>query len=44
MFMGFKFIGEKIVEMEGMEKNFFFGYEESYGYLIVLFVWDKDVV
>ncbi|EAG3563483.1 phospho-sugar mutase [Listeria monocytogenes] len=41
---GFKFIGEKIAEMEGTEKNFLFGYEESYGYLIAPFVRDKDAV
>ncbi|EAD1457369.1 phospho-sugar mutase [Listeria monocytogenes] len=41
---GFKYIGEKIAEMEGTEKNFIFGYEESYGYLIAPFVRDKDAV
>ncbi|HAA7127877.1 TPA_asm: phospho-sugar mutase [Listeria monocytogenes] len=41
---GFKYIGEKIAEMEGTEKNFLFGYEESYGYLIAPFVRDKDAV
>ncbi|EAG9432112.1 phospho-sugar mutase [Listeria monocytogenes] len=41
---GFKYIGEKIAEMEDTEKNFLFGYEESYGYLIVPFVRDKDAV
>ncbi|EAD9124384.1 phospho-sugar mutase [Listeria monocytogenes] len=41
---GFKYIGEKIAEMEGTEKNFLFGYEESYGYLIAPFVRDKDSV
>ncbi|EAD5716880.1 phospho-sugar mutase [Listeria innocua] len=41
---GFKFIGEKIAEMEGTQANFIFGYEESYGYLIAPFVRDKDAV
>ncbi|MDT0016150.1 phospho-sugar mutase [Listeria swaminathanii] len=41
---GFKFIGEKIAEMEGTEAKFVFGYEESYGYLIAPFVRDKDAV
>ncbi|MCD2246822.1 phospho-sugar mutase [Listeria marthii] len=41
---GFKFIGEKIAEMEGTESKFVFGYEESYGYLIAPFVRDKDAV
>ncbi|EAF0570938.1 phospho-sugar mutase [Listeria monocytogenes] len=41
---GFKYIGEKIAEMEDKEKNFLFGYEESYGYLIAPFVRDKDAV
>ncbi|EAD0588726.1 phospho-sugar mutase [Listeria monocytogenes] len=41
---GFKYIGEKIAEMEGTEKKFLFGYEESYGYLIAPFVRDKDAV
>ncbi|MFT9496998.1 phospho-sugar mutase [Anaerosolibacter sp.] len=42
---GFKFIGEKIKEfrMSG-EKEFIFGYEESYGYLAGTFVRDKDAV
>ncbi|EBI2479034.1 phospho-sugar mutase [Listeria monocytogenes] len=41
---GFKYIGEKIAEMEDTQKNFLFGYEESYGYLIAPFVRDKDAV
>ncbi|EHK2484965.1 phospho-sugar mutase [Listeria monocytogenes] len=41
---GFKYIGEKIAEIEDTEKNFLFGYEESYGYLIAPFVRDKDAV
>ena len=40
---GFKFIGEqaKLLE-ESNDKEFFFGYEESYGYVIKDFVRDKD--
>ena len=30
---GFKFIGDKIREYEG-KKEFLFGYEESYGYIL----------
>jgi len=42
---GFKFIGEKIAKYElTHEKNFVFGYEESYGYLVEPFVRDKDAV
>ncbi|MBB6216383.1 phosphoglucomutase [Anaerosolibacter carboniphilus] len=42
---GFKFIGEKIKEFEtSREKEFIFGYEESYGYLAGTFVRDKDAV
>lgn len=42
---GFKFIGSKIYEHETKkDKNFVFGYEESYGYLIRPFVRDKDAV
>jgi phosphoglucomutase len=42
---GFKFIGEKIKEFEmSGEKEFIFGYEESYGYLAGTFVRDKDAV
>ena len=42
---GFKFIGSKIFEHETKkDKNFVFGYEESYGYLIQPFVRDKDAV
>lgn len=42
---GFKFIGNKIYghETKG-DKNFVFGYEESYGYLLQPFVRDKDAV
>ncbi len=39
---GFKFIGEKI-ELEN-EKQFVFGYEESYGYLFNELVRDKDSI
>lgn len=42
---GFKFIAEKIAEWEQTgEKQFVFGYEESYGYLAGDFVRDKDAV
>ncbi|WP_427338001.1 phospho-sugar mutase [Caloranaerobacter sp. DY30410] len=42
---GFKFIGEKIKEFEESgDKNFIFGYEESFGYLTGSFVRDKDAV
>lgn len=40
---GFKYIAEKIKEMEG-KKQFIIGGEESYGYLIGDFVRDKDAV
>lgn len=40
---GFKFIGEKVAKYElTHEKNYVFGYEESYGSLIKPFVRDKD--
>jgi phosphoglucomutase len=43
---GFKYIGEKIGEMEikGMEEQFIFGFEESCGYLSGDYVRDKDAV
>lgn len=42
---GFKFIGDKMKEFEETgEKEFLFGYEESYGYLVGTFVRDKDGV
>jgi len=42
---GFKFIGEKIKEFEeDGDKEFIFGYEESYGYLAGDFVRDKDAI
>ena len=40
---GFKFIGEKVAKYEKTnEKQYVFGYEESYGSLIQPFVRDKD--
>ena len=40
---GFKFIGEKIMELdERGDKNFLFGFEESYGCLIGDYARDKD--
>lgn len=42
---GFKFIAEKIKEYEKTdEKEFLFGFEESYGYLVKPFVRDKDAI
>jgi len=42
---GFKFIGEKIKEMDEFgDKKFLFGFEESYGYLAGTFARDKDGV
>ncbi len=43
---GFKFIGEKIGELEskGLANSFIFGFEESYGYLSGTYVRDKDGV
>ena len=43
---GFKFIGEQIglLEAEGQEDRFVFGFEESYGYLAGGYVRDKDAV
>ncbi|WP_101698277.1 phospho-sugar mutase [Clostridium minihomine] len=43
---GFKFIGDKLAELEeqGREDQFIFGYEESYGYLSGSYVRDKDAV
>lgn len=42
---GFKFIGDKIAKYEKTaEKEFVFGYEESYGCLIAPFVRDKDAM
>ncbi len=42
---GFKFIGDKIRKYEATkEKQFIFGYEESYGCVVKDFVRDKDAV
>lgn len=42
---GFKYIGEKITQMEEEGKqDFLFGYEESFGYLFNPIVRDKDAV
>jgi len=43
---GFKFIGEQIglLEKEGEEERYIFGFEESYGYLSSGHVRDKDAV
>ncbi len=43
---GFKFIGEQIgiLEANGEEDRYIFGYEESYGYLSGSYVRDKDAV
>ena len=43
---GFKFIGEQIglLEQEGRQDRFLFGFEESYGYLSGTDVRDKDAV
>lgn len=43
---GFKYIGEQIgiLEKENREKDFIFGFEESYGYLGGTYVRDKDGV
>ncbi|EDS76864.1 phosphoglucomutase [Clostridium botulinum C str. Eklund] len=42
---GFKYIGEKIGEFEkNKDKDYVFGFEESYGYLRGTFVRDKDAV
>ena len=42
---GFKFIGEKIKELDEYgDKKYIFGFEESYGYLHGTFVRDKDAV
>ncbi len=40
---GFKFIGEQIALLDDPSK-YFFGYEESYGYLIKPIVRDKDAI
>lgn len=43
---GFKFIGEQIgiLEKDGKEDSYVFGFEESYGYLSGSYVRDKDAV
>ncbi|GAK01628.1 phospho-sugar mutase [Geomicrobium sp. JCM 19055] len=41
---GFKFIAEKIEEFSSDDREFLFGYEESYGYLLGSFVRDKDAI
>ena len=41
---GFRFISEIIAENEGTEKEFVFGFEESYGFLAGTFARDKDGV
>ena len=43
---GFKFIGEQIglLEKQGKEDSYIFGFEESYGYLSGGYVRDKDAV
>ena len=43
---GFKFIGEQIglLEKQGKEDSYIFGFEESYGYLTGTYVRDKDGV
>ncbi len=39
---GFKYIGEQAKFLEGTDKEFFFGYEESFGFVVKPFVRDKD--
>lgn len=39
---GFKYIGEQASLIENTDEEFFFGFEESYGYVIKDFVRDKD--
>ncbi len=43
---GFKYIGEQVglLEKEGREERYIFGFEESYGYLAGGYVRDKDAV
>ena len=43
---GFKYIGEKIAELteKGRECDYYFGFEESTGYLVSPFIRDKDGV
>ena len=39
---GFKYIGEQAQILHSTNERYFFGYEESYGYLVSDFVRDKD--
>ena len=41
---GFKFIGTEAKRLEKTDEEFFFGFEESYGYVIEDFVRDKDAL
>ncbi|SDL66601.1 alpha-phosphoglucomutase [Halarsenatibacter silvermanii] len=41
---GFKYIGEKMNQFEEEEREFIFGFEESYGYLAGNYARDKDAV
>lgn len=41
---GFKFIGDKMKQIENSDREFIFGYEESNGYTIKDFVRDKDAL
>lgn len=41
---GFRYIGEKIDESRKQNREFIFGFEESYGYLVGTFGRDKDAV
>lgn len=41
---GFKFIADKVQMLEEQDRQFVFGFEESYGYLAGSFVRDKDAV
>ncbi len=43
---GFKFIGQALldIEQQNLDKEYLFGYEESYGYLIKPCVRDKDAI
>ncbi len=41
---GFKFIGEQIAKLDKSNKEFVFGYEESFGYLISDIARDKDAI
>lgn len=41
---GFKYIGEKMTQFEQEEREFLFGFEESYGYLAGTYARDKDAI